>query len=193
MPVPIVPPAPGWFSITTGCPQYSESFWPNVRARMSVALPAVNGTMILTGFVGHACAPANEAHSAQSAITARRTIFIVFSSTQSIADRHILGDELDAGCLGFEQQQLRKVLFGHAVSDQGLHDVARDRRERHRHVEASCRIKAQIEILAQQVWREGHLEIEIDECRRLVARKRRAHHALVDEIEKRLARHAGFL
>src|SRR5207244_7001065 len=120
MPVPIVPPAPGWFSITTGCPQYSESFWPNVRARMSVALPAVNGTMILTGFVGHACAPANEAHSAQSAITARRTIFIVFSSTQSIPDRHVFGDEVDAGCLGVVQQQSRGVLFGRPVAHPGL-------------------------------------------------------------------------
>src|SRR2546430_8340124 len=99
MPVPIVPPAPGWFSITTGCPQYSESFWPNVRARMSVALPAVNGTMILTGFVGHVCALANEAHSAQNAITARRTVFTLVSSTQSVFDRHIFGNELDAGRL----------------------------------------------------------------------------------------------
>src|SRR6266576_1819708 len=146
MPVPIVPPAPGRFSMTTGCPQYSESFWPNVRARMSVALPAVNGTMILTGFVGHACALANEAHSAQSAITATRTIFMVVSSTQSVADRHIFGKELDAGRLGFEQQQLREVVIGHPVSDQRLHDVARDRRERHRHVEASCGIKAEIEV-----------------------------------------------
>ena len=36
----------------TGCPQISESFCPNVRARMSVALPAVNGTTIFTGLVG---------------------------------------------------------------------------------------------------------------------------------------------
>src|SRR6266542_7068186 len=116
--------------MTTGCPQYSDSLWPNVRARMSVALPAVNGTMILTGFVGHACALANEAHSAQSAITVRRTIFINVSSTQSVAHRNIFGNELNAGRLGFEQQQLREVLFGHAMSDQCLHDVARDRCER---------------------------------------------------------------
>ena len=48
----MVPPAPGRFSITTGWPHISESFWPTVRARMSVALPAVNGTTILTGLLG---------------------------------------------------------------------------------------------------------------------------------------------
>jgi len=73
---------------------------------------------------------------------------MVISSTESVADRHIFGNELDAGRLGFEQQQLREVLFGHAVSDQCLHDVARDRREGHRHVEASCGIKAEIEVIA---------------------------------------------
>src|SRR5438046_3317444 len=141
MPVPIVPPAPGWFSTTTGWPQYSESFWPNVRARISVALPAVNGTTILTGFVGHACAPANEAHKVQSAIAARRAIFTIVSSTQSVAHRYIFGSQFDAGCFGLEQQQLREVLFGHSVSDQCLQDIARDRGERHRHVEVLCGVK----------------------------------------------------
>src|SRR5207247_1264405 len=61
------------------------------------------------------------------------------------------------------------------------------------HVEVLCGVKAEIEILAQQLRRERHLEIEIDERRRLVARERRAHHALVDEIEKRMPRHAGLL
>src|SRR5437763_17125492 len=97
MPVPIVPPAPGWFSMTTGCPQYSESFCPNVRARMSVALPAVNGTMIFTGFVGHACALANEVHSAHSATRATRQMFIQSSRNslaQDVTDGPVLGYKL---------------------------------------------------------------------------------------------------
>src|SRR5436305_8391905 len=152
MPVPIVPPAPGRFSTTTGCPQYSESFWPNVRARMSVALPAVNGTMIFTGFVGHACALANEVHSAHSPTRATRPMFIQSSRNslaQAIADGHVLGYELHAGGFCLEQQQLREVLLGHPAADQRLHDVARDRRERHRHVEAPCRVESQIDVLAQ--------------------------------------------
>ena len=51
-PAPIVPPAPARFSTYTGCPHISESFCPTVRARISVALPAVNGTMIFTGLPG---------------------------------------------------------------------------------------------------------------------------------------------
>src|SRR5438874_4168079 len=126
MPVPIVPPAPGWFSMMTGCPQYSDSFWPNVRARMSVALPAVKGTMILTGFVGHVCAPANDVQSAHSATTPTRAIFIRSSSnpsTQSVADRHVLRHQLHTSRFAFQHEQLREIFFGHPAADQRLHDV----------------------------------------------------------------------
>jgi hypothetical protein len=46
------------------------SFSETVRAMMSVPLPGVKGTTILTGFVGQvcACAPACTAHSASAAI-----------------------------------------------------------------------------------------------------------------------------
>ncbi len=51
-PAPIVPPAPARLSMMTGWPHNSASFCPTVRARMSVALPAVNGTTMRTGLLG---------------------------------------------------------------------------------------------------------------------------------------------
>src|SRR6266850_6747095 len=66
----MVPPAPGRFSMTMGCPSWGESLSVTVRAMMSVPLPGVNGTMILIGFAGHACAcaPTCRAQSASAAI-----------------------------------------------------------------------------------------------------------------------------
>src|SRR5712672_1810732 len=66
----MVPPAPGRFSMTMGCPSWGESFSATVRAMMSVPLPGVNGTMILIDFAGHACAcaPTCRAQSASVAI-----------------------------------------------------------------------------------------------------------------------------
>ncbi len=51
-PAPMVPPAPARLSTTTVWPHSSVSFCPTVRARMSVALPAVNGTTMRTGLLG---------------------------------------------------------------------------------------------------------------------------------------------
>src|SRR5712664_1838318 len=47
-----LPPAPGWFSITTCWPKRSASFWPSARARMSLGPPGVNPTTKRTGFSG---------------------------------------------------------------------------------------------------------------------------------------------
>src|SRR5207302_10624723 len=54
----MVPPAPGRFSMTMGCRSWGESLSVTVRAMMSVPLPGVNGTTILIGFEGQACAHA---------------------------------------------------------------------------------------------------------------------------------------
>ena len=54
-PMPIVPPAPGRFSTTKGWPSCSDSRCATVRAMMSVALPAVNGTITVTRLVGQDC------------------------------------------------------------------------------------------------------------------------------------------
>src|ERR1700688_391624 len=55
MSVPMLPLAPGRLSTTTGCPQRSDSFCPTVRARMSMPVPGVKGTMICTGLFGYGC------------------------------------------------------------------------------------------------------------------------------------------
>src|ERR1700676_2492735 len=57
MSVAMLPRAPGRLSTTTGCPQRSDSFCPTVRARMSMPVPGVKGTMICTGLFGYALSP----------------------------------------------------------------------------------------------------------------------------------------
>src|SRR5262249_21360894 len=54
---PMVPPAPGRFSTTTGCPTCCESCSSSMRGIMSVELPAATGTTARNGFVGQLCAP----------------------------------------------------------------------------------------------------------------------------------------
>ena len=49
---PIMVPAPGRFSTTTGLPNFSSSSLPSMRARKSVAAPGVNGTTKVIGFDG---------------------------------------------------------------------------------------------------------------------------------------------
>src|SRR5690606_30778570 len=74
----IVPPAPATFSMTTGCPSLSDIFWPIRRATPSVALPAPNGTTMVTGLVGYvvwACkgvAAQVAARKAQAVVSTRR-------------------------------------------------------------------------------------------------------------------------
>jgi hypothetical protein len=48
----MLPLAPGRFSTTTAEFHRSPSFCPSVRARMSMPVPGVNGTMILMGAPG---------------------------------------------------------------------------------------------------------------------------------------------
>src|ERR1700682_205465 len=52
----MLPPAPGLFSITTGCPRRSPSLPATARAEMSVDPAGGNGTTILMGLVGYDCA-----------------------------------------------------------------------------------------------------------------------------------------
>src|SRR5712691_5010444 len=68
---PMVPPAPGRFSMTMGCPSWGESLSVTVRAMMSVPLPGVNGTTILIGFAGHACAHAADCAAQSSPSTTK--------------------------------------------------------------------------------------------------------------------------
>jgi hypothetical protein len=43
--MPMMPPAPAWFSTTTVCRNDSDSSWPMRRARMSLPEPGAKGTM----------------------------------------------------------------------------------------------------------------------------------------------------
>src|SRR5512138_2486836 len=75
--------APALFSITTGCPSRSCSFWHTRRAVMSVNPPGVYGTITLIGRPGHACACTGDANAAAPAASAaekrRREIPFAFT------------------------------------------------------------------------------------------------------------------
>src|SRR5205823_8709219 len=67
--------------MTTGCPNAALSRSPKVRARMSVALPAVNGTTTRMGLFGYEaaspCANAAVAASAAAAANVLSSIFLI--------------------------------------------------------------------------------------------------------------------
>jgi hypothetical protein len=74
-----VPPALGRLSTTTCCPQASRSFGPIMRARRSLALPAVNGTTMRIGRAGYSAAVAGPVkETANIAINVRICIVILF-------------------------------------------------------------------------------------------------------------------
>src|SRR5215475_11380091 len=52
----MLPPAPVRFSTTTGWPSRPASWSDTVRAMMSMALPAVTGTITCSGLLGQLCA-----------------------------------------------------------------------------------------------------------------------------------------
>src|SRR5438105_1921588 len=54
--MPMLPAAPGRFSITTGCAHIAESFSPTRRGMRSDAPPGANGTITCTGRCGQLCA-----------------------------------------------------------------------------------------------------------------------------------------
>src|SRR3954468_13849003 len=63
---PMVPPAPGLFSITIGCPRCFSVALASARMPMSVEPPAGQGTISVTGRVGNCCACAEPANSAKA-------------------------------------------------------------------------------------------------------------------------------
>src|SRR3990172_9330615 len=183
----MLPPAPTRFSAITGWPQTPWSFAATARPTMSVELPGVNAMISRTGFVGYAlcanAAPAarNAAHPAASSLR------------QPISDLHFLWLKFDSRRLRLHHEQRGEVLLGQAVADHLLDQVARQRGERHRHFEPAARVEPQVHVLAQEVRRERHLEVEVDERRRLVPREGRAHYALVQEVEEAVPGHARLL
>ena len=66
-----MPPAPGLFSMTTGCPNISAIFAPTVRAVRSAMPPAPKGTMIFRGLVGKLAAVWATANGAMASMLRR--------------------------------------------------------------------------------------------------------------------------
>ncbi len=94
---PMLPPAPGRFSTTTGCFHISLSFWPSARASTSDVPPGANGTMMRIGLLGKApCANAAGDIAAiatkqmlHNAVTKGVRIFMFgYSSLQQAGDRY---------------------------------------------------------------------------------------------------------
>src|SRR4051812_22349120 len=63
---PMVPPAPGLFSITIGWPRCFSVALASARIPMSVKPPAGHGTISVTGRVGNCCACATPANNAKA-------------------------------------------------------------------------------------------------------------------------------
>src|SRR5262249_20802628 len=115
---------------------------------MSVALPAVNATMMCTGLFGKVCAQPEVTPTHPSKSAGKNRLNIIAASVEvlvkAIAHGHVLRGELHTRRFGLEQQQLGEVFLGHAAPDQRLQDVARDRSERHRHLEAPAGVEPEI-------------------------------------------------
>src|SRR5512147_2672176 len=102
---------------------------------MSVALPGVNEMITCTGLLGYACANADEA-SASPATTPAILL------RQPIVHLPLFGLQSHSGCLRLLQQQRGEILLAPAAPDHLLHQVARHRGERQRHLEAPARVEA---------------------------------------------------
>src|SRR5688572_6750892 len=105
--------------------------------------------------------------SAEAPATARK------SRREAISYLLVFGLELDAGSLRLRQDQRGEILLGHALPDHLLQQIPRERGKRHRHLEFAPGVEAEVEILAQQLGREGDVEVEVHQRRRLVAREHR--------------------
>src|SRR5215213_5195018 len=71
----------------------------------------------------------------QPETAARPTLPLRNSRREPIPYLLVLRLELDTGCLGLREQQRGEVLLGHALPDHLLQEIARERSERHRHLE----------------------------------------------------------
>src|SRR5213594_2619523 len=112
---------------------------------------------------------------------------------QPVVHRDVFRLQLDPRGSCLHKEERGEVLLGHAVTDQLLEQVAPQRRERHRNLEAPARVQPQVHVLPEELRRESDVKIEVHQSRRLVARKHGAHHALVQEVEEGMPRHARLL
>lgn len=77
---PILPPAPGLFSITMGCPSSCDNLPLMSLAMLSIRPPGGKGTTSLMGRVGHDCADAERVVKSTQMNTVRCLIMISFKS-----------------------------------------------------------------------------------------------------------------
>src|SRR5258706_11001840 len=108
---------------------------------MSIELPGVNAMIRRTGFVGYVWEEASAPKSPSA--SSRKTL------RKAITHLYVFGFELHSGRLGLLQKQGSKVLLRPSAPDHLLNQVARHRRERHRHFEAPARIQTEVHVLTQ--------------------------------------------
>ena len=156
----------------TGWPQISESFCPNVRARMSVALPAVNGTTILTGLARIALAECERrAQGAQregrSAEESRRPLL------HDVKRAHEPSPSPTAtfsgsSCNPDAPPAARAAWQNPPVMPRPINVCTRSRVIAASGIGTSWRragVEAEVQVLAQQMRRERHLEVEVRRTR----------------------------
>src|SRR5262245_44936969 len=88
MAAPIVPPPPGLFSMTNGCPTCRETGSTTTRATLPLALPAVNGLIACIARLGHGCgsAAAVAATSATPAMALHKARYIVICTSLDLPE-----------------------------------------------------------------------------------------------------------
>jgi hypothetical protein len=90
--MPIMPPAPGRFSTSTGCPMASLSFGAMMRPMMSIVLPGAKGATIRIGLSGYVCALSEGAQAAHPRRTsATLHLRYGFRATMSLPRLHTNG------------------------------------------------------------------------------------------------------
>src|SRR5690349_16288024 len=109
-------------------------------------------------WAGRVCAAADAAKKAKGRASAVRAqgSRVMRASRQAVFHGDVLGFQLEAGRPRLEQEELREIGVALPVPDEGLHEVPGDRRELQRDAEAAPRVEPQVEILAQELRREGH-------------------------------------
>src|SRR3989454_9090588 len=140
--MPMVPPAPGRFSTTAGCPRLADNLSETLRAMTSVTLPGVNATMFRSARLGSgaSCATACGA----SAISAAATV-----STPPLAMSLLFGR------LGFRPGVGAGRVGEHELDDLEFRDV-----HRRVHVQEHRRVAEQL--LDSEVEHDAVAAVQLD-------------------------------
>src|SRR6187200_3433138 len=87
--MPIAPPAPGLFSITTGCFSSRDSASATGRATVSATPPGGNGTIIVIGLSGYWANAADDAAVNATAAMAARAIGLFMALLLALAEHFV--------------------------------------------------------------------------------------------------------